>query len=780
MIKYFLCVCAFLPSLWQLNAQSKENTKADKDSLISLLSAKSMELIEQEGRPVRKVTGPARFFHNNTYLLCDSAIWNVADSVIYADGNVKIIQNETVLSSDNLIYNIHANLAMFRGTLVQLQDKQGNTLRTNFLDYNTKDSLATFDKGASLKDKDGKLIESTEGKYESKLNLFTFSDNVEMFNDSVFINTNLLTYRTDSNYISLTGDVNVWREDNILSSDRGWYKKDKDLFCFIDNVHGMNKEKESWCDTMYYDKKSNGIELLGNVQVKDTTRNLDVIAGKIVYTDSVSSVLMTRNPVFVSLFQNKDGSRDSVWVRADTIKFYRKVKSKLDSSLIQNIEKRSAAMRSDPVSSLRKQARDEAEQRKKKQMEEDPEYKARRIGLKKKEKQDSSFHADSTAGMITPSGETGKKMNDVKKDTLKQSADDTLKIDFVEGIKNVRLYKKDMQILSNSLFYNGLDSLVRLYDNPLIWDGPDKQYSGDSVFIKKNESGIEKVSIMSEAYMIVKEDSLAYDQLRGAEMMAYFDTTGNLKRFDALGDASAIFYIKEDSTFATVNKSKSKILSASFKDGELAQVHYFNDIKNDAYPLAQMSEADKQLKGFNWKPELRLKSRHEIMDRELKQTQRDYYSMKNTSKFPYTEKYFPGYMESIYAGIEAGKRHREQEKERKEREKAMADSLSESKNIIRDSLSVSKDTAKTAPAAKDTSATSEKGKEIKKLSEREKKWAYLDSLDKVRAAEKEKARIEKIRAKKRKRLLKMHREAMKDRSLLEKYIEYYRKKRENE
>ena len=110
----------------------------------ALVSAKSAQLIERGGESFRKVTGPARFLHNNTYLLCDSALWNVTTNIIDAVGHVQIIQDRTRLSSGSLQYVVDDDLAKFRGGLVQLEDKDKNTLRTRYLDYNTKDSVAIF------------------------------------------------------------------------------------------------------------------------------------------------------------------------------------------------------------------------------------------------------------------------------------------------------------------------------------------------------------------------------------------------------------------------------------------------------------------------------------------------------------------------------------------------------------------------------------------------------------------------------------------------------------
>ena len=56
---------------FRLSAQEKGS---QVDSLVRLLSAQSMELIEKNGLNYRKVAGPAGFLHNDTYLICDTAL----------------------------------------------------------------------------------------------------------------------------------------------------------------------------------------------------------------------------------------------------------------------------------------------------------------------------------------------------------------------------------------------------------------------------------------------------------------------------------------------------------------------------------------------------------------------------------------------------------------------------------------------------------------------------------------------------------------------------------
>ena len=207
---FILVSVLFVPSL--ARAQEQQT-----DSLVRLIEAKSAQLLEINGQSYRKVVGtPARFLHNNTFLLCDTALWNVDTQVLDAYGNVSIIQDGTVLTSDKMLYFIDRDLAQFRGNVVQLQDRDRNTLRTRYLDYNTKDSVAVFMNGGSMRDKDGQIIESRNGTYDSKIQKFTFSSDVNMFTDSIFVKTSNLVYESELNLATFGRGTDAWQDDNKI------------------------------------------------------------------------------------------------------------------------------------------------------------------------------------------------------------------------------------------------------------------------------------------------------------------------------------------------------------------------------------------------------------------------------------------------------------------------------------------------------------------------------------------------------------------------------------
>lgn len=925
-----------------------QNTE-QKDSLVRLLGCDELQQVEEYGQSYRKALGHARFEHNSTLLICDTALWNVNQNVINAFGNVQIIQNNTVLSSESLDYLIDQNLAQFRGALVQLRDKDGNTLRTTDLDYNTKDSVAVFRNGGALRDKDGQIIESDDGHYYSKLKTFSFTNNVNMYTDSIFVKTDDLDYNTGTNVATFGTGTNAWRDNNMLSSQAGFYERTLEKFTFFRNVHILTENQEAWADTLVYYRVPNNVEMFGHVELLDTTRNVAAVAGYVQYIDSLSFIKLTREPAVIAISEQGE-KRDTAYIGADTLILRSIPKCDVDSSEISNSASRLKEINVDPVTEYRRKAYEAAkaaaEEARKKREEEDPNAagasdrgasavkpggkptgkpagKATGTAIGKTAGTTAGKTGDNSGGKaISKSGKlSGDAMigdpvtkgrqglpapwDDVIEyapprfqlpDTLKTSPDtvrvpsdslaaktlsavtepvsvtepaevtnpqspdsltvptdsltvptdsltvpgdslhvptdslslapkDSTKISFIYGIRNVKVFRNDMQVACDSLAYTDLDSLIRLYENPIVWNEIKRQYSADSITVIVKNQSIDRASLMSNAFIIVQEDTLSYDQIRGTEMMAYFDSTGALRRFDSMGGASGVFYIEENGSLATVNKFESKMLTATLKDGNIQDLNYFDAVKTDAYPVVQMKKDEKILKGFDWQPDKRPKGPEDITPYKPRESQRKVYENVPRAEFAQTDIYFPGHMNSVYkmlARQDSLKRVRNAERRRLEAERkaeaariadslrivaaadslALADSLARADSLaLRDSLasrdslarqdslvvSDSLSVSKADSLANDPSAI-KKAEQERKKAEREKarkdrqaakeaRWAELDARDAAKAKAKEEKALKKKRQRTLKTLKAMEKRRAKEERMLERYKARYEKQK---
>ena len=638
-------------SLWAAAAWGQQR----KDSVVTLVSSKSAQLIEERGQSFRKVIGPARFLHNKTYLLCDTALWNVTTNVIDAIGHVQIIQDRTRLTSNTLQYVVDESMAKFRGSLVQLEDKDKNTLRTRYLDYNTKDSVAVFQNGASMRDKDGQIIESLYGSYDSKARLFVFNDQVNMYMDTTFIKTSRLEYRSDINTAYFGYGTDMWQDDNMLSAHDGWYDRDKELFFFRRNVHLLTKDQETWSDTLYYHRARNDVELLGNVELMDTTRNAYALAGRVEYTDSVSRVKMTRRPAVMSISEEK-GRKDTLYVGGDTL-WYRGInRDKVPAAWVTDANKRLQELQGDPVTEYRRKAAEAAAKAAAEEAAKNApggvpkgEAKApggRPEGVAPTEGTLPAGNVPMPGEMPVPADTTA-----VADSTAAPVQLDSTRLSFIWAVNKVKLYRRDMQMSCDSLVYSDLDSLARLYRDPIVFNEGNRQYTSDSIYVVVRNRVAERARLMSNAFITTQEDTLCYDQIKGAEMMAYFDTTRTLQRFDALGGATALFFLTENGALATVNKVESKMLYALFDAGDLDRIYYFEGAKNDAYPVVQLPKDERYMKGFRWDPERKPRGRQDITPLVPRASQRTSYLARPHTKFKETDIYFPGHINKIYKDI---------------------------------------------------------------------------------------------------------------------------------
>ena len=813
----------------------------EEEKYVRLVKAQSVNIItDADGKAFRKAVD-ATFLHNGTLLICDTAYWRVDENIINAKGNVRLSQEGTELTSEKLDYYVNDNLAQFRGGVVQLRDKENNILRTHFLDYNTADSVAVFSKGASMKDKDGQIIESLDGTYSSKAKLFTFEKDVNMFTDSVFIKTQALDYHTDSQKAVFRTYIDFWKDDNMLTASSGWYERNDEIFFFTGDVHGTTDKQETWCDSLYFYRIPNNVLMKGSIQLQDSLHNTTAVSRYLFYEDSLSTVTLRKEAAVAIVTEDDLSQKDTLYFGADTLVYYTLRHCDIPKSELANSTARISEIMTDPVGEYRKKA---AEAAAKAQAEALEKAAGTRPGLKPdaaskkqpKAPEDAvSAPADNVAALKDSIGVAADSVKvaldsvnvavdslGVPKDSLSVTADsakvaldslsvaadsvsvavDTTKYGFAFARGNVKIFRRDIQVRCDSMHYSDLDSIARFYKDPVIWNEENRQYYSDSLAVLIKKGRVDRASLMSNAFVVTQEDSLLYDQIKSAEIMAFFDSTSALKRFDALGGATAVFFLRENDRLATVNKVESKMLSGNFVKGNIDRIYYYDSPKNDAYPVVQFPQQERYLKGFRWIPELRPTGKQDITTLSIRPSQRKMYAERPRARFKQTDIYFPGYIKSVYASIDARERARAEAARKQHEQQALEgknenviDTLAvkDSTMVKLDSTAVTKVDSLSAQVDSTSvdvlqDSLSSKKSFIQKIKDkfeqwrkqREERWARLDERDAAREAAKKEKALKKQREKTRKELIERQKQERREKEILDKYIEYYEKQKKNE
>ena len=663
---------------------------ASPDSVFRLVQAQRAEQYEKYGLHYRLVEGHARFLHNNTYLLCDSASWNVDARFIEAYGNVQIIQDKTMLRSDQMSYWIDENRAVFKGSLVELFDKDGNILRTERLVYNTKDSVAVFEGGGSMKDRDGNVIESTNGTYDGKESLFTFENRVEIYLDSIELKTQTLRYFSQEEKAYFGRNTFAWKNDGFLRADAGWYDRPQQLVQFSDHVFMFDPVYEAWAGEVYYRQQDSGTDLYDNAQVLDTTHKCVYLGDHLQYIppqDSLSERgLMTGDPAIVFFGENENHVVDTLYSRADTFYVYAVPRCDIPESEIKEAEKRVEDILFDALTQKRETEAKLHEEERIKKMREVGKLPPEWVEQQKKAEADSLAklaRLDSlvTVGVIdslvaadpafrgqlssvdslinvklappAAASDTTAVVRDTTAATLPLR--DTTPVRYVQAWHNVKMFRSDIQAVCDSVVFTEVDSIARLFGTPALWNEVKNQLTADEMHLLMRNGAFERGSMLTNAWIISQQDTVHYNQIKSTEMLGYF-RDNKLYRFDALGGVSAIFYMADEDVITTINLKEAKSMTAALKDGTATRLLYTDAIKSDLYPVGDLPAEKQRLKDFKWRGDERPRHPWDITRRKLNPSEKANYEGMKKPLYRETNKYFDNYMIELFEKIDAEKR----------------------------------------------------------------------------------------------------------------------------
>ena len=169
----------------------------------------------------------------------------------------------------------------------------------------------------------------------------------------------------------------------------------------------------------------------------------------------------------------------------------------------------------------------------------------------------------------------------------------------IRAFYNVRLYRDDIQLVCDSLHYNGIDSMALLTGDPVCWNDYN-QVSADTITIHFKNNNLDYLHGWGNAITIKQEGENAFDQMAGKEMYAYM-RDGDIYLVDVKGNAETIFYPREaDGTYLGVNRTQSSFVQVYLKERLVDYVVFTTATTGVMSPMSQATDDDKFLVTFFW------------------------------------------------------------------------------------------------------------------------------------------------------------------------------------
>jgi hypothetical protein len=174
----------------------------------------------------------------------------------------------------------------------------------------------------------------------------------------------------------------------------------------------------------------------------------------------------------------------------------------------------------------------------------------------------------------------------------------------------VRFYRSDIQGVADSMMFNTRDSVLSMYREPVVWNNEYQLY-GDTILVFMNDTAIDHARIYPFAMAAQQLDSTYYDQLKGQEMIAYFEGQA-IKQVYVSGNAESIFYPIDEGGMIGMNHAQSSYLMIWLKDGQLERLKMWPEVNGTMTPVPDLQPSDKLLEDFFWFDYMRPRNKHDI------------------------------------------------------------------------------------------------------------------------------------------------------------------------
>ena len=194
--------------------------------------------------------------------------------------------------------------------------------------------------------------------------------------------------------------------------------------------------------------------------------------------------------------------------------------------------------------------------------------------------------------------------------TAKNPNDSSLR--FLQIYHHVRIFSDSLQAVADSVYYSGMDSIFRLFINPVAWAGG-YQVTGDTMFLYTRNKKPERLYVFENSLVVGKTYTNMYNQIKGNTLNGYFKD-GVIDYMRAKGSAEAVYYIKDDSMalVGVTRVNKADIIDLLFSNKQLNKVVLRRDADGVMYPIRKVNPDELKLRNFKWLEDKRPKTKYEL------------------------------------------------------------------------------------------------------------------------------------------------------------------------
>ena len=412
--------------------------------------------------------------------------------------------------------------------------------------------------------------------YDGNSQMAKVRNNVKLQDNTITLTTNFLDYDAGNKIGHYYNTGHIYDDINKLESLNGYYYMPIKQMFFKDDVVVTSPEYVMTSDTMKYHTENKIISILGPTTIEGENKTL--------YSEDGWYNSLTAHS---ELYKNNKISFNTYSGKADTIV--------ADSTTNMIIMRRNIFLL-DSINNMIVEGN---------------------YGELQKE---TNFAFVTDSALLTMVGNPDSLFLHADRLTLKNEVKDSTEISIIDAYRRVRMYNRDLQAICDSMNFSTKDSLVYLYNDPVVWAGGN-QLTATTINLKLKD-GMADQFHMEENSLIVNPmdptfikiiDSTMFNQIKGRKVTGYL-RNNELYQVFVDGSGETIYYPDDQGFPFALTKVLSSQIRIELENRVIQNITFLKKPEGTMNPLFMVDESMKYLGGFQWRESERPTSKSSIFE----------------------------------------------------------------------------------------------------------------------------------------------------------------------
>jgi lipopolysaccharide export system protein LptA len=426
-------------------------------------------------------------------------------------------------------------------------------------------------------------------KYDGNKKFARLEKNIRMLDKGMVLTTEHMTYDVNTKTASYIGGGTIISKENVLTSETGSYFASGKMMAFKKKVVLTNPKYTVNCDTLNYSSQSRIAYFIGPTVIKSKKNTIYCENG---FYDTFKDQ---------SRFsKNARVNTESQTLTGDSILYDRKAGTGTAIGHVEITDTAQHLVVTGDYSTNNEFT--------------NVSIVTGHALMQQISKKDTLFlHADSLVGTARTDSAALLTLRKVRKERANSAEiekDSVPMMRTMYAFHKVRFYQPQIQGKCDSLVYTYRDSTMHLFKSPVLW-ATDNQLSGERIEIVSGKGQVKLLRLFTSAFIISKEDSIRFNQIKGKNIIGYF-AENKLRKIYVEGNGQTIYYAKDKNKLTGVNKADCSDLLIYLKDNKVESITLLNKPDGTMYPPHEIEPRELRLKDFKDQREKRPKGRNDL------------------------------------------------------------------------------------------------------------------------------------------------------------------------